>query len=61
MTDEYKPCRYKCGINITFNGKIEGKKGSTGWFERDGTEHTYLRCEKILEELKRAAVNTKLF
>ena len=61
MSEEFKTCKYKCGIDITFKGKIEGKKGSTGWFERDCTEHTYRRCENILEELKRAAVNTKLF
>lgn len=38
-----------CGKKIEYRGKT-GKSGSTGFFEVDtGIEHTYYRCDKLIE------------
>lgn len=52
-----KLCERGCDLTIEWKGKIEDKKGSTGWFNQ-GTniEHTYHYCDnliKIIEEKKK--------
>lgn len=53
----HHPCKYNCGKDLVYKRKIEGKKGSTGWFEVDDPsgeiEHTYKRCfdlQKVQKE-----------
>jgi hypothetical protein len=57
-----KICERGCGLTIEWKGKIEGKHGSTGWFEK-GTnhEHTFLKCDRIIKINKEKAKHGSLF
>lgn len=48
-----KPCRYNCGKLCKWVGKDPEVEHDTGWREEDGTPHTYDRCRKILEQIKK--------
>jgi hypothetical protein len=51
-----KLCERGCGLQIYYLGPIEGKSGSTGWWEhqnelfkeQDMGEHTFNRCNKLI-------------
>lgn len=57
-----KICQRGCGVRIVWKGKIEDKKGSTGWIEYGTTiEHTYKRCDTIMKNNQIKAQHGKLF
>jgi hypothetical protein len=58
-----KICERGCGIRIIYKGRIEEKKGSTGYFEYDKPkiEHTYARCDRIIKENKEREKHGSLF
>lgn len=58
-----KICQRGCNTRIIWKGKIEDKRGSTGWFHYDDTkkEHTYQVCDKIIKTLHEKEKHGSLF
>lgn len=58
-----KICERGCGVRIVWRGKIEDKKGSTGWFEFNNPkiEHTYNHCDRLIKIIQEKQKHGSLF